>query len=129
MCCSDKQAVEIIDEGVWCENDIDVARTGWGMVAQHGTHLPGIRHIAPQQCFAGNSQGQSRKLQQRKPVFQELKNDIYSAGLDITNCYPLELNLTKVKRTIWLIETDLIVVADCVKGEVVSSITYHWHGD
>ena len=48
MCCGDSQSIEIIDKGVRCKDDIDVTRVIGVMIAEHGTHLPGIRNITHQ---------------------------------------------------------------------------------
>ncbi|MBA2481346.1 MAG: heparinase II/III family protein [Planctomycetes bacterium] len=49
------------------------------------------------------------------------------AELDLTACYPADLGMTRVTRTVWLSGRDLVVVADRVVGANVSSVRYHWH--
>ncbi len=48
--------------------------------------------------------------------------------LDLTNCYPAELNLRRVWRRIWLTGAQEVIVGDRIEGDSVHSVTYHWHG-
>ena len=75
-----------------------------------------------------NGMAQAEKPADRRVVLRRRGGTTYSAELDLTDCYPAELTLDRVVRTLWLSDRDLVVAADRVRGASVESVTYHWHG-
>lgn len=73
------------------------------------------------------------KAQDRKGVKDvECKEIGEGTGLlidaDLTDCYPPELALSKITRTVALIKGRAVMVADRIETETPQPITYHWHG-
>jgi hypothetical protein len=60
-------------------------------------------------------------------VALEAKGRTLRAELDLTACYPAELGLARVTRTLWLVGRDLVVVGDRVEG-AKRSVRWSWHG-
>lgn len=58
------------------------------------------------------------------------KKDVSFAELDLTACYPSELELTSVRRKIWLHGKEkLVVLRDQIVGKNVRQLAYAWHGN
>ena len=51
-----------------------------------------------------------------------------SAEIDLTQCYPEELQLQSVQRRVQLIEKQLIVLEDNIASENINEISYYWNG-
>ena len=75
-----------------------------------------------------NGQGHVSKLTERNVALDKLGNDFFRMAVDLTSCYPQDLSLDQVKRTVWLKGRDLVVVADQVQGSKVDLVNYYWHG-
>jgi hypothetical protein len=71
--------------------------------------------------------GSAQSVQAGKRISCSSKRGLPRAELDMTACYPKELRLSRVTRTIWLAGRDLVVVADRIEG-ATKHIRYHWHG-
>lgn len=48
--------------------------------------------------------------------------------VNLTKNYDAQLALDSVVRTTCLVRKDGLVVADCIQGEDVKTVAYHWHG-
>lgn len=75
-----------------------------------------------------NGMAQTGKPAGRRVVLRQCNGTTHMAELDLTDCYPAELALERVVRTLWLSERDLVVLADRVQGASVESVAYYWHG-
>ncbi|HYF51615.1 MAG TPA: heparinase II/III family protein, partial [Planctomycetota bacterium] len=67
---------------------------------------------------------------EKKPQVRSIPNQpagTHAVEVELAACYPPELNLSSVRRTVWLRHDDLVVVADRISGASVSEIQYHWH--
>ncbi|MBL8995226.1 MAG: heparinase II/III family protein, partial [Spirochaetia bacterium] len=71
--------------------------------------------------------GISQNRKGMKLIRRETQGGSLSVELDITDCYPPEIHLSKVRRRVWL-EKDWVIVCDLVQEENVESVRYHWHG-
>lgn len=80
-------------------------------------------HNAP--LINGASQVQKRP---RRLALDESGPDIRHAAIDLTDCYPSSLPLTRLVRHVWLSDKNLVVVADQLEGRQPLQATYHWHG-
>lgn len=58
----------------------------------------------------------------------ETNGAIQTAELDLTKCYPEELALKSVRRRVQLIEGQLVIVEEEIKGAPLEAIAYYWHG-
>ncbi len=74
-----------------------------------------------------NGQAQTFKAP-RRMALSTLAPGLHMAQLDLTDCYPKELGLAHVHRTVWLEEAQCVVIADQIAGTKVQSIHYTWHG-
>ena len=54
--------------------------------------------------------------------------DVQFALLDLTACYPAEAQAGRVRRAVWLIGSEHVVVCDDLALGGGQSIAYHWHG-
>jgi hypothetical protein len=73
-----------------------------------------------------NGQTQTRKL--AKLLSLTTEDQTQSTEIDISQCYPEELQLEKVTRKVLLREHQLVVVEDTIAGENIEEIEYFWHG-
>lgn len=48
--------------------------------------------------------------------------------IDMTDCYPKEAGATRVVRSVWQLDNNVVVVADSIETKTSSTINYHWHG-
>jgi hypothetical protein len=48
--------------------------------------------------------------------------------LDLAHCYPAELSVNRVIRTVWFTRNRFVVIADQVDGEKIKTVAYSWHG-
>lgn len=64
----------------------------------------------------------------RRLALEEEADGLWRAAVDITGGYEPELKRTRVARTVWLRNNDLVVVADHFQGSGIASLRYHWHG-
>lgn len=76
-----------------------------------------------------NGMAQSKKLIKRDPILRDHGNGLLQTEVDITCCYPSQLNLASVVRTIWLQGKKIVVVADRIRNGTYQSIEYFWHGN
>jgi len=67
----------------------------------------------------------------KRPRLMELENlseDLCRTTLDLTDCYPEEINASSVIRTVWLSGKNLVVAADRIEARKIDSLQYSWHG-
>jgi hypothetical protein len=58
------------------------------------------------------------------------KKDLSFAEVDLTSCYPSDMELTSVRRKIWLYGKEkTVVVRDQITGKNVRQLAYAWHGN
>jgi hypothetical protein len=74
-----------------------------------------------------NHQTQSQKSP-RLMTLESISENIHKATLDLTSCYPEELNANSIIRTVWLSGNDLVVTADQIDAKSIETLQYHWHG-
>ena len=75
-----------------------------------------------------NGQAVVHKPTDRIVGLDDLGGGMFQAKVNLTPCYPDALNLKMATRTVWLKGKNLVVVADCVKGEGIDRVSYTWHG-
>ncbi len=73
--------------------------------------------------------GKAQEIKAGRVIAQgEKDKGIYWVKLDLTGCYPQELEVTQVSRSIFLYRDRLVVLADQLKGPKITELSYHWHG-
>jgi hypothetical protein len=72
--------------------------------------------------------GQTQICKSAKLLSLTTEDQTQIAEIDITQCYPQELNLKNVSRKVLLMENQLVVVEDTITGENIEEISYFWHG-
>lgn len=80
-------------------------------------------HNAP--LINGTAQNQK---QPHRMVLEEAGPNVRRVVIDLTDCYPSAVPLTKLVRHVWLSDKNLVVVADQLEGKQSLQATYHWHG-
>lgn len=54
--------------------------------------------------------------------------DVQFALVDLTACYPAEAGARRVRRAVWLVGDEHVVVCDEFAALPATSLAYHWHG-
>lgn len=54
--------------------------------------------------------------------------DVQFALVDLTACYPAKAGVGRIRRAVWLVGGQHLVVCDEMVA-VAASVAYHWHGD
>ncbi|MDA0746859.1 MAG: heparinase II/III family protein [bacterium] len=76
-----------------------------------------------------NGKAQEEKLPKRSSSLHNLGNNTCRMDIDLTPCYPKDLNLKSVSRTVWLSGNNTVVVADRIAGSGIETLSYVWHGN
>lgn len=53
--------------------------------------------------------------------------DVQFALVDLTACYPAKAGVIRMRRAVWLVGNEHLIVCDEVAA-VAASVAYHWHG-
>lgn len=61
-------------------------------------------------------------------IRQEDAPDVQFAWVDLTACYPAEAQADRIRRAVWLIGREHLVVCDDLALANGHSLSYHWHG-
>jgi len=75
-----------------------------------------------------NGQAQNRRFAFRDFDLEDSGKGCFRASVNLLHGYPEDLQLELARRTVWLCERDLIVVADQIRGVGVREMDYCWHG-
>ncbi len=59
---------------------------------------------------------------------KQIDQDTFRLQIDLAKCYPRELELRKLVRTVWLWGNHTVVVADQMEGPAIKQVGYCWHG-
>jgi hypothetical protein len=59
---------------------------------------------------------------------KQIDQDTFRLQIDLAKCYPRELELRKLIRTVWLWGNRAVVVADQLEGSAIRQAGYSWHG-
>jgi len=111
--------------------------TGSVVIATQGTWLiddPGYQQYLPnseRQFAIGPTAHNAPVINGQPQVSRQGEVRVLEPGrviIDMTRCYDASLQLDEAVRSVWLVERDMVVIADRVRGERVRQLRYHWHG-
>ena len=71
--------------------------------------------------------GQTQISKAAQVIELQSENRCHHAEMDLTRCYPEDLQLQQVSRRVQLQENRRIVIEDTIRGAAINDITYFWH--
>jgi len=113
---------------------ITIGTSGRWIIADPGyqQYMPGEERkftLGPAAHNAPVLNGKAQEIKSGRVIAHgEKDKGIYWLKLDLTGCYPKELEATEVSRSIWLYRDRLVVLADQINGGKITELSYHWHG-
>jgi len=76
-----------------------------------------------------NGRHQCRKLENRTYTTDHSDSGSTRVQMEFASCYPNDLGLDRVSRTVHIGQNQVVAIQDKVVGPSVSSLKYHWHGN